>query len=235
MFEQVTLTGSTNADLLARAQAGAPEGLWLRADAQDGGRGRMGRSWASEVGNVYASTVVRLHANDPQSSTLAFIAGLAAYDTIRLIAPDVAIQLKWPNDVLTTEGFKTCGILLERTGDAVVAGFGINLRWHPENLDRLVTNLADLGANPPPAQAVVEILADCFALWLNRWRTIGMESILRSWDGVAHRHGKALSVNLPDGESLKGLYAGLSQNGALQLRLADGDIRVIHAADVFLI
>jgi BirA family transcriptional regulator, biotin operon repressor / biotin---[acetyl-CoA-carboxylase] ligase len=229
------LTGSTNADLLVRVREGAPEGLWLRADAQDGGRGRMGRQWDSTSGNLYASTIVRLHPGNPDASSLAFVAGRAAFDTIQMIAPDVAIQLKWPNDVMTTNGAKICGILLERTGDAVVAGFGLNLRSHPKGLDRPVSDLLSLGANPPPAQAVVEILAECFAQLLLRWRTVELPSILRAWDAVAHARGKALSVKTPDGVVLEGLYAGLSDDGALRLSLADGDIRVIHAADIFLI
>ncbi len=234
-FEQVALTGSTNADLLLRAPEGAPEGLWLRADVQDGGRGRLGRSWESPSGNLFASTIIRLHSNDPASSTLAFVAALAAYDAIRVIAPDAGIQLKWPNDVLTTDGAKICGILLERSGDAVIAGFGINLRSHPKGLDRPISDLAVQGANPPPAQVVVEILADCFATWLSRWRTIELASIFRSWNAVAHIEGKALSVRLPDEQVLEGLYAGLGESGALRLRLASGEIRAIHAADVFLI
>jgi BirA family biotin operon repressor/biotin-[acetyl-CoA-carboxylase] ligase len=221
--------------LLNRVQQGASEGLWLRADAQDGGRGRQGRHWESATGNVFSSTIIRLHSADPQASTLAFVAGLAAIDTIRLIAPDIAVQLKWPNDIVTANAEKICGILLERSGDAVVAGFGINLRAHPKNLDRPVNDLASLGANPPPAQAVVEILADRFQVWLHRWRTVELGSILRNWDAAAHRHGKALSVNLPDGTTQQGLYAGLAEDGALRLRLADGDIRAIHAADIFLI
>ncbi|MFZ1477092.1 MAG: biotin--[acetyl-CoA-carboxylase] ligase, partial [Sphingorhabdus sp.] len=109
MIEQVALTGSTNADLLIRAAQSAPEGLWLRADAQDSGRGRLGRQWMSEPGNVFASTIVRLRPADPASSTLAFVAGLAAHDTLRQIAPEIAIQLKWPNDILTANGEKLCG------------------------------------------------------------------------------------------------------------------------------
>ena len=70
----------------------APEGLWLRADAQDSGRGRLGRQWMSEPGNVFASTIVRLRPADPASSTLAFVAGLAAHETLRQIAPEIAIQ-----------------------------------------------------------------------------------------------------------------------------------------------
>jgi BirA family transcriptional regulator, biotin operon repressor / biotin---[acetyl-CoA-carboxylase] ligase len=221
--------------LLTRASEGAPERLWLRADAQDSGRGRQGRHWESPEGNMFASTIVRLHSTDPEAATLAFVAGLAAFDAIRLIAPDIAIQLKWPNDVLNSKAEKICGILLERTGDAVVAGFGINLRSHPENLDRPANDLTTLGANPPPAQAVVEILADSFAIWLNRWRTVELGSIMRNWEAAAHAHGKALSVKLPDGTELQGLYAGLADDGALRLCLADGAIRAIHAADIFLI
>ena len=235
MFEQVALTGSTNADLLARAAAGAPEGLGLRADQQGGGRGRMGRDWVSPSGNLYASTIARLLPDDPPASSLAFVAGLAAHETIKLIAPDVAILLKWPNDVLSAKGEKLCGILLERSGDAIIAGFGINLISHPADIGRPVSDLRALGANPPEAQAVCEILADQFAAWLQKWRQQPLANLLRAWEAAAHPKGTALRVNLPDGEQIDGLFAGLSDDGALSLRLADGAIRAIHAADIFLI
>ncbi len=235
MFEQVALTGSTNADLLARAAAGAPEGLWLRADQQGGGRGRMGRDWVSPSGNLYASTIARLLPDDPPASSLAFVAGLAAHETIKLIAPDVAILLKWPNDVLSAKGEKLCGILLERSGDAIIAGFGINLISHPADIGRPVSDLRALGANPPEAQVVCEILADQFAAWLQKWRQQPLANLLRAWEAAAHPKGTALRVNLPDGEQIDGLFAGLSDDGALSLRLADGAIRAIHAADIFLI
>jgi BirA family transcriptional regulator, biotin operon repressor / biotin---[acetyl-CoA-carboxylase] ligase len=218
-----------------RAAEGAPEGLWLRADRQDSGRGRMGRDWDSPTGNLYASTIIRLRAGDPPPSTLAFAAALAAHATIRLIAPEVAIQLKWPNDVLTTAGQKICGILLERVGDAIVAGFGINIAHHPANLDRPVSNLRSLGANPPEPQAVTQILADSLAMQLHSWRTQPLPVLLRQWEAAAHSQGSALQVKLPDGEALEGLFAGLSDDGALKLRLASGEIRAIHAADVFLL
>ena len=235
MFEQVALTGSTNADLLSRAASGAPEGLWLRADQQGGGRGRMGRDWVSPLGNLYASTIARLTPGDPPPSTLAFVAGLAAFDTIKLIAPDAAIQLKWPNDVLSVKSEKLCGILLERVGDAIIAGFGINLVSHPADIGRPASDLRALGANPPEPQAVCEILADQFAIWLQKWRQQPLVNLLRAWEVVAHPKGTALRANLPDGEQIDGLFAGLSDDGALRLRLADGTIRAIHAADIFLI
>lgn len=154
---------------------------------------------------------------------------------VRQIAPHIAIQIKWPNDLLSSDGAKLCGILLERTGDAIIIGMGVNLVWHPNNLDRKVSDLRTLGATPPEPQAAVEILADNFQRWLVIWRDTGLSAVIRQWEAHAHPKGSALAANLPDGEQLQGLYAGLSDDGALQLRLADGSIRAIHAADIFLV
>lgn len=235
LFEEVVLTGSTNADLLARAAQGAPEGLWLRADAQDVGRGRLGRTWESPTGNMFASTIVRIRELDPSPASLAFVSAVAVFDVVRQIAPQVGISIKWPNDILTLDGAKLCGILLERTGDAVVVGIGLNLVWHPKDLDRKASDLKTLSATPPAAQTVVEIVAETFTRYLGIWRQFGLGEIVRLWEANAHPRGTALSANLPDGEQLHGLFEGLDGHGALQLRLADGSIRAIHAGDVFLI
>ena len=218
-----------------RAAQGAPEGLWLRADAQDGGRGRLGRAWESPKGNLFASSIVRLRDTDPSPAGLAFVTAVAAYDAIRHIAPQVQLILKWPNDILAHDGSKLCGILLERASDAVVVGIGLNLVWHPQNLDRKVSDLLALGATPPDAQTALEIVAEAFARYLNVWRQSGLGTIVRYWEAHAHPRGTALSAKLPDGEEVDGLYTGLDDDGALRLRLADGSIRAIHAADVFLI
>jgi BirA family transcriptional regulator, biotin operon repressor / biotin---[acetyl-CoA-carboxylase] ligase len=235
LFEEVAITGSTNADLIVRANNGASEGLWLRADHQHAGRGRMGRSWGSATGNLFASTIVRIGSGDPPASSLAFVVAIAVYETVQQIAPDVSIFIKWPNDLLTNDGAKLCGMLLERAGDAVVIGVGLNLFGHPQGMERAVTNLHACGANPPHAQAVCEMLAAFMQDWLKRWRMGGLGSILKSWQGLAHPVGTALSVNLPNGDILQGLYSGLNDDGSLRLRLADDQIHAIHAADVFLI
>lgn len=195
----------------------------------------MGRQWTSPTGNLLASTIVRLQDSDPPASTLAFVAALAVYDTIRQTAPQVSVQIKWPNDVLADTGAKLCGMLLERAGDAVVVGIGLNLVSHPRGLDRPATDLVALGACPLHPQAVVEILASAFASWLQRWRVGGVRVVIQSWQKIAHPVGAALTASLPDGSVEQGLYAGLDDDGALQLRLADGSIRAIHAGDIFLI
>lgn len=234
VIRTVAETGSTNADLLALAQAGAAEGNWLRAERQHAGRGRQGRAWVSPPGNFYASTLVRLRAADPPAATLALLAAVALEEAIGVFVPDrLAPTLKWPNDLLLA-GAKVSGILLERAGDAVVIGIGVNLAHHPDLPDRPTTSLSDHGVTVKPG-VLGEVLVDAVARWLARWRTEGLAPVRVRWLARAHAVGTALTARLPDGAAVDGLFDGLDADGALMLRLASGDRRVIHAADVFLL
>lgn len=226
-------TGSTNADLVALAASGVGEAFWLRAERQTGGRGRQGRVWQSPPGNFYGSTLVRLRASDPAPATLALVTAVALEDAVRAHAPDAALSVKWPNDLLLG-GAKLAGILLERAGDAVVVGIGVNLAHHPDDLDRPVTSLAAHGP-APDAATFAETLAEAFARWLARWRGEGLGPVRDRWTARAHPSGTALAASLPDGQRIEGLFDRLDSDGALILRLADGSVRAIHAADVFLI
>lgn len=194
----------------------------------------MGRDWQSPVGNFYGSTLVRISAGDPQPATLALAAAVALHDTLGFFAPEVAFQIKWPNDILV-DGAKISGILLERSGDAVVIGIGVNLAFHPQDLDRKVASLSALGAGVPDPAAFQLVLADRLDGWLTRWRCEGLPAVRSAWVARAHAKGTALSVRAPDGSVTDGLFEGLAEDGALMLRLADGAIRAIHAGDIFLI
>ncbi|GAA0311078.1 biotin--[acetyl-CoA-carboxylase] ligase [Sphingomonas oligophenolica] len=237
IIRTVAETGSTNADMLMLARGGAQEGLWLRAERQTSGRGRQGRVWTSAEGNLYASTLVRLRAIDPQAATLALVAAIALEEVVRAYLPSFSLPggtvIKWPNDLLL-DGAKLSGILLERADDAVVIGIGVNLAHHPESLDRPATSLAAHGVTPMP-EDFLDTLATAFERWLAIWRNEGLAPIRARWLDRAHPVGTALTARLPDGSAIDGLFAGLDSEGALILRLADGTSRVIHAADVFLI
>jgi BirA family biotin operon repressor/biotin-[acetyl-CoA-carboxylase] ligase len=228
-FRVVAETGSTNDDLAALARAGAPEGIWLSAGRQTGGKGRQGRAWVSPPGNLHASTLVHLRRGDPQAPSLALAAAVALHEAVAAFAPDAAVSIKWPNDVLAG-GAKLAGILLEREGEAVIAGFGVNLAHHPGDTPRPATSLAALAGGAPDPAVFLEILAESFERWLARWRNEGIGPVRAAWLAAAHPIGSALSTN--EGE---GLFDGLDESGALRLRLADGRTRVIHAGDVFLI
>ncbi|ATE67054.1 biotin--[acetyl-CoA-carboxylase] ligase [Rhizorhabdus dicambivorans] len=232
-MHHIPSTGSTNEDMLALARDGAPEGSWLRAGTQSGGRGRQGRQWVSPPGNLYASTLVRRMSGDPPAPSLAMVAAVALDALLQGWLSTDRLVIKWPNDLLA-DGAKISGILLEGTGDAVVVGIGVNLAHHPDLPDRPATSLAVLGLSAPDPADFAQDLAASFAAWLARWRNEGLGVVLARWQARAHPPGSALRVNAPEGV-LEGLYEGLESDGALRLKSADGRVHVVHAGDVFLL
>jgi BirA family biotin operon repressor/biotin-[acetyl-CoA-carboxylase] ligase len=230
LIQVVPTTGSTSADLAARLAQGdyVAEGAWLIADRQTAGKGRLGREWQDGAGNFMGSTVVHLRAGDPSPETLALVAGLALHAVIdpKLTQP---AMLKWPNDVLVG-GAKLAGILLERVGEAVIIGIGVNLAQAPLVAERVTASLADLGV-AADRDAFATDIARQFAGDLDRWRSFGLGPIVNRWVAAGHRVGTPLEID-DRGESLHGTFAGLTDTGALQLRLADGSLRAIHAGEV---
>ena len=221
----VERTGSTNADLLA--DQSVIEGDWLVALVQNAGRGRQGREWVSESGNFFGSTLVILRDGDPPAASLSLAAGLALIEAVDLAAPDHPLMLKWPNDLLLATA-KLGGILLERNGDRVVAGFGLNLGKAPEIDGRDVASLN--GVTPP--QAFAPLLAGSFARLLELWRTSEPEAFAKAWLARAHPIGTRLTVHSAPGEMTSGRFDGIEPDGALMLRRDDGDIDIVRAGDV---
>jgi BirA family biotin operon repressor/biotin-[acetyl-CoA-carboxylase] ligase len=219
--------------MAALAASGAEEGLWLRADRQKGGRGRSGRSWLSVSGNLHASTLVRLRPDDPPAHTLALVSAVAVHAAVGILVPGMGATIKWPNDLMVGNA-KLSGMLLERTGNAVIVGFGMNVTHAPEIEGRATMSLAscDTQADISAAQ-IAEVLAEHFAIWLDRWRREGLATVREAWLVAAHPQGTPLRVMLPDGTQLEGVFVGLAADGALMLRQDDGSQAVIHAGDVF--
>ncbi len=211
------------------ADSGAVEGEWLVALEQAAGKGRQGRTWISAKGNFSGSTIVTLRPGDPPAATLSLAAGLALAEAIDVAIPAQPLMLKWPNDLMLL-GRKAAGILLERSGDRVVVGFGVNLASAPELDDR---RAASLGSEVTP-QAFAPLLAASFARLLDLWRSNDSAALARAWQERAHPQGTRLTVHVSKDEVVGGGFAGLDPDGALRLRLDDGSIQVIRAADVFL-
>lgn len=228
MIESVAEIASTNTALLARlGQGDSREGHWLIADRQTAGRGRVGRQWNDGLGNFMGSTIACLLPGDPPAPTLALVAGVALHRTLGDIP---GMQLKWPNDVLV-DGAKLAGILLERQGDAVVVGIGVNLASAPQVPDRPTVALADLG-HPVSRDAFAQALAHEWQRALALWHQQGWPALREDWLARAHPRGTLLSVRDRDAGTIIGAFAGLETDGAALLRLADGATRAIHAGDI---
>lgn len=176
---------------------------------------------------------MRLQADDPPAATLALVTAVALDETIGQLVDTALLRLKWPNDLLVA-GAKVSGILLERAGDAVVIGIGVNLAHHPALEDRRTTSLAEHGVTIAPA-TFLDRLAEMLAAWIALWRRDGLTPVIARWTARAHPIGTAIVARLPDDTAVDGTFDGLDRDGALRLRLADGTVRAIHAADVFLV
>lgn len=236
MIKYIAQTGSTNADLMTALQAHQKfeEGHWLIADRQTDGRGRQGRYWHDGSGNFMGSTIISLQSGEYPGTTLNFPISLAVREAISEFIPDASeLMLKWPNDVLL-RGAKVSGILMELFEFQVVAGIGVNLASAPDLPDRTTIALADISDDPPARNRFATRLIHHVTNEIDRWRKHGEEATRVRWLAFAHPRGSAISVHQEDGTSVEGTFEGLTAAGALQLQVADGSMRTVHAGDVSL-
>ncbi|MCA1403140.1 biotin--[acetyl-CoA-carboxylase] ligase [Ensifer sp. IC3342] len=238
-FRHVALaeTVSTNSECLEKAREGDPGNLWITAGRQTGGRGRRGRAWVSEPGNLYASLLLIDPAPIAHLHSLPLAVAVAAHRAIRMVMPPAAapVEIKWPNDILV-DGKKVCGILLEgeELADgrrALVIGFGVNVGVAPEGALYPATSLRLEGASASPEELFAHLflaVAEMLALWD---RGAGIAKIIELWRAAARGIGETITVNLPD-RSLSGRFAGIDQDGRLLLDTGAGT-QAIAAGDVF--
>jgi BirA family biotin operon repressor/biotin-[acetyl-CoA-carboxylase] ligase len=231
--------GSTNEEARLRARRGETGPLWVTADAQTAGRGRLDRSWVSPKGNLFASLLLCDPASPDRAPELAFVAALALRDAVVAEAEALSplLRFKWPNDLLLG-GEKCAGILIEaeigadKTINAVI-GIGANCASHPATAaGRPATDLQAHGAAVGP-QALFARLSATMCRRLLQWdRGRGIAAVLADWLATAHGIGEAIVVRNGPGE-MQGRFAGLDPAGRLLLELPGGGIEKISAGDVF--
>ncbi|MGW2664479.1 biotin--[acetyl-CoA-carboxylase] ligase [Nocardia tengchongensis] len=233
-IEVVESTGSTNADLVARAADSSADRLVLIAETQERGRGRHDRQWVSPArAQLAMSVLVRVRGIDPAVlGWLPLLTGVAVVDAVRAETGLKAV-LKWPNDVLV-DGRKLAGILAEIAAvgvdPAVVVGVGLNVSLTEAELPvPHATSLLLAGAPDTDRTALVQSVLREFARRFIAWEAAG-------WDiadlSAAYRErcatlGAQVRAELPGGEVLTGIATGIDENG----RLLVGD-RAVSAGDV---
>jgi BirA family biotin operon repressor/biotin-[acetyl-CoA-carboxylase] ligase len=229
---------STNAEAHRLAKEGEFGPLWIVADLQSQGRGRLGRHWVSEPGNLYATYVFTLSGTALIASQIGFVAALAIRDTALAVLPRGAppIKIKWPNDV-QLGGAKFAGILPEIVGQStagrilVALGMGLNIAHAPEGTPYPVTALARHGCVIAPRDCL-DVLDRSLAHWLNVWRKgEGFADIRKEW--LAHAAGLGQDfVGVVNQKEVQGKFVDLGDDGAMILGLADGSRRPIHSGEV---
>ncbi len=232
-YEQID---STNEEAKRRGEAGERGPVWIWAKTQSAGRGRQGRSWTSEPGNLFCTLLIDPEATPQRASELSFVTALAVADTVDALIGKPRAELKWPNDVLVN-GAKICGVLLESgSGSATRAGWlaigiGINLASHPDGTPYPATHVGASGPAPAPETAL-EVLAEAFDRWFTLWRRVGFEPVRQGWLNRARGKGEVLTARLGT-RTLVGKFLDLDPQGALVLQSDDGATHTVSAGEVF--
>jgi BirA family biotin operon repressor/biotin-[acetyl-CoA-carboxylase] ligase len=230
--------GSTNAEALTLARHGERGPLWITAGRQSAGRGRRGRAWVSEPGNLYASLLLTDPAPPERWPELSFVAALATHDAVVEVAPALKslLAIKWPNDLLLSDK-KFAGVLIEGEGGdggAVAVGIGVNCTSHPAGTEQPATDLAAGGADVS-FETLFAALSVKMLGRLAQWNGgEGFATVRADWLARASGLGEEVRVRLADRE-VNGVFEALDPAGGLVLRRADGKTETIAAGDVFMV
>ncbi len=238
---------SSNTLLLQQAANGAPTGTVLAVEWQSGGRGRMGRSWHSGLGNALTFSLLwRFELGLGALAGLSLAAGVAVVRALRAMGIRGA-RLKWPNDVLDGRGAKLAGILIEAQGDmlgpsAVVIGIGINLslpKQVVQQIDQAAASVVDMAGEAPDRNALLAVLLRELKSLLREFSENGFDALRAEWEAYHVLQNQSVHVLLPDGRRIAGIARGITADGALQLETADPGgtattIQTFHAGDVSL-
>jgi BirA family biotin operon repressor/biotin-[acetyl-CoA-carboxylase] ligase len=241
-------TGSTNADLMARARAGAPEGLVLVAEEQVAGRGRMGRAWLSPPRAALTFSVLLRPDGVPAARLgwLPLLAGVATAGALRPVS-GLDVQLKWPNDVLAGPR-KLAGILAEASGGAVVVGIGLNVSTARDELPApgpaapgsaalAPTSLLLEGAASLDRDLLLRRVLDELERWYDAWRSTappgdpGNSGLRSEYLRLCSTIGREVRVELPAGQVTEGTAADVDTDGRLVVA-GPGGTTAIGAGDV---
>ncbi|MDD9901636.1 MAG: biotin--[acetyl-CoA-carboxylase] ligase [Alphaproteobacteria bacterium] len=226
-------TASTNDDACRLAREGRAEGTVVRTLRQTKGRGRQGRVWESEPGNLFMSLVLRPDVAASVAGQLSFCAAVALMRTLQDVLPDVsALRLKWPNDVLI-DGKKAAGILLESELSSegkvawVVIGMGVNLVTAPDE----AVSLKSCSVEVTRDVFFEKLMHNMMAVYTT-WQEQGFMPVRDEWLQHAHAVDDPIRVRLPQ-EEFSGTFRGIDMNGALCVALSDGRERTIASGEVF--
>lgn len=237
---------SSNSAMLQRAAQHAPSGSVLAVEWQSGGRGRLGRSWHSGLGNALTFSLLwRFECGLSGLSGLSLAAGVALIRALRSSGVD-SVRLKWPNDVLGPNG-KLAGILIEAQGDmlgpsAVVIGVGVNLRLPQQvlqHIEQAVTDLSQMTDTVPERNQLLALLLRELANVLHEFSRHGFAGLRDEWESYHLYQNQNVQLLLPDGKEISGVVLGVTAEGALLLETpcrvtGQPEIRVFNAGEISL-
>ena len=241
---RVESTGSTNADLarMALEDPALPDGFVLLADEQTAGKGRQGRSWSSPPGSGLTFSVLLKPGVTPlRASTLPLVVGLAVARAVEDLVPGCGVGIKWPND-LHVAGRKLCGILCEMRAEGdvvrhVVVGIGLNVNLvadeMPPEIAATATSLEILTGHRFDRDEVLDVILRSLDETYRLWQSAGFPALLGELGRRDVLRGRHVAVECGS-RMVSGTAAGIGEDGALLVRLADGVVEPVYSGDAHL-
>jgi len=235
-----TVTASTNVEASRLAANGAVEGTVITAEEQSRGKGRLGRTWSSPPGaNLYCSIILRPRIKPFEAPQLTFLSAVATARAIAL-SSGLKPEIKWPNDVLIT-GKKVAGLLNEMSAETdrinfVILGIGVNLNMtaeqFPDDLRHPATSLfIETGVKVSRAYFTALLLNELDRLY-SGFLDSGFTGVRQEWMEHCNARGREVVVSNNGTADIRGLFAGIDNDGALLLQQHNGVIERILSGDV---
>ena len=233
-LDVVEETGSTNADLIARAAGGEDiAGTVLLAEHQTAGRGRHGRTWSapprSQISMSFGVNTTGVPADG--WGWVPLLTGLAVAHTLRG-SYGVDAGVKWPNDVMIGSR-KLAGILAEVSAPVIVVGLGLNVEMSTDELpDPNAMSLSMLDYHADRTQLTASLLQEVSSR-LRRWRLAGGADagLAADYRELSTTIGTKVRAILPGNSEIVGMATGIDDAGRLLID-TDGDTVTVSAGDI---
>jgi len=240
VYDKVSSTNEVAMSMAAKGWEG-PNAVII-SDAQEKGKGRLGRVWQSPPGkNISMSLLLKPDLETRDATMLTLLSAVASASAIKKVS-GLPVFIKWPNDLILSEK-KVGGILTEIRADIdrvslAVVGIGVNVNTDKKDftggIDSIATSLKEeAGKRFPRNEVIIEILKEFDRLYCF-FKSEGKSLLLEEWKARSSTIGKKVQVVVAD-EVLVGVAEDVDESGMLILKLQSGVLKRISSGDITLL
>ena len=235
VFDEVQ---STNTVAKFLAINGAENGTVIISEKQTDAKGRSGKAWASPIGGIWLSLIVKPNVDYSKLPMITIGTGVAVAKAIERTGITSA-EIKWPNDIIIHDK-KVCGILTEavttfNTIDSVIIGVGIDanidITDFPEELQDGTTTLADELGRKEDENVLIRLFLEEFEKIAETFNEGDYESILKDWRKRSYSVGKIVEVREPFNKNFDAYVVGIGREGALIVEKIDGTLEKVISGE----